>query len=309
MQLSMFRIARNLDRRRAGIGVFVLLLAAVVISQGLGTPGVTHGDLLPAHDGPGSGGPGWEATIASDGDVAAARNAHLQREGVAPAAILGELTASASNPTAASDTPAGTTSGATGPGSEEVSDETIADEVTHDLPAGYVPGVAPTADLAATLRRSQERFNRTQLPAATNAAAALATNSRITFTRQSQVSDLTSGAMDPRVVDILTWIVGRRSSITITSMRSDHNTCVAGSNPCRRSAHTVGRAVDIAAVDGEACTGTQTGKCGILYQEIVNSLRGTQFQPSQIIYGFDLWPGESWNFELGDHHNHIHIGY
>jgi hypothetical protein len=122
------------------------------------------------------------------------------------------------------------------------------------------------------------------------------------------VNDLVTGQVDPRVVDLLTWIAGR-SQITITSMRTDHSTCVAGSSPCRVSAHHLGRAFDIGAVNGQICTGIPGAECGRLYEDVVNSLRGTQYQPSQVIYGYDPWPDERWNFELGNHHDHIHIGF
>ena len=56
-------------------------------------------------------------------------------------------------------------------------------------------------------------------------------------------------------------------------------------------------------------TGGPAGECGRLYEEVVNQLRGTQYQPSQVIYGYDPWPSERWNFEMGNHHDHIHIGY
>lgn len=182
-------------------------------------------------------------------------------------------------------------------------------EATSPLPANYVSGSAPSKDLAAVLRQSQQRNSKVMVPTVQNAAMAITLNPNVIFTRQSQIADLRSGKVDPRVVDVMTWIANRGRRITITSMRSDHSTCVAGSNPCRVSAHHLGRAMDIAAVNGEPCRGTPTGQCGRLYEEIVNSLRGTQYQPSQVIYGYDPWPSESWNFEMGNHHDHIHLGF
>jgi hypothetical protein len=178
---------------------------------------------------------------------------------------------------------------------------------TAPLPKSYVPGLPPTADLAAVLRASEQRNNPNAAPPTTsNSAIALTRNPNMVFVRQSQVSDLMSGQIDPRVVDFLTW-VAKRHRITITSLRTDHSTYVAGSG--RVSAHHVGRAVDIAAVDGQSCIGTRDSNCGRLYEEIVNSLRGTQYQPSQVIHGYDLWPTEGWNFAMGNHRDHIHVGY
>jgi hypothetical protein len=180
-------------------------------------------------------------------------------------------------------------------------------EVTTPLPATYIQGTSPDADLAAVLRQSQARNSPVPPPPAGNTAAtALTANPNIVFTRQSQRDDLASGALDPRLVDLLTWIASRRR-ITITSMKTDHSQFVAGTN--RVSAHKLGRAVDIAVVNGQSCTGVAYGECGRLYEEIVNQLRGTQFQPSQVIYGYDPWPSERWNFAMSNHRDHIHIGY
>ena len=219
--------------------------------------------------------------------------------------------ASALEPVAAREVLANLTnggSGSTGAGAATpgTAHDEIEGEVTSELPATYVPGAPPGADLAAVLRASEAR-NGAALPrTAQSTATAVATNPNIRFTRQSQINDLVSGQVDPRVVDLLTWIASRRQ-VTITSMRTDHSTYVAGSS--RVSAHSLGRALDIGAVNGQICTGGPDGECGRLYEEIVNQLRGTQYQPSQVIYGYDRWLSEGWNFEMGNHHDHIHIGY
>ena len=209
--------------------------------------------------------------------------------------VLANLTNGASGPAGAGAVPPGTTHGE------------IEGEVTSELPANYVPGAPPSADLAAILRASEARNGGAlRPPTGLPGAAALASNQNIRFTRQSQINDLVSGQVDPRVVDLLTWIASRRQ-VTITSMRTDHSTYVAGSS--RVSAHHLGRAFDLGAVNGQICTGGPDGECGRLYEEVVNQLRGTQYQPSQVIYGYDPWPSERWNFEMGNHHDHIHIGY
>ncbi len=215
-------------------------------------------------------------------------------EPVAAREVLANLTNGGSGSTGAGAATPGTAHGE------------IEGEVTSELPATYVPGAPPGADLAAVLRASEAR-NGAALPrTAQSTATAVATNPNIRFTRQSQINDLVSGQVDPRVVDLLTWIASRRQ-VTITSMRTDHSTYVAGSS--RVSAHSLGRALDIGAVNGQICTGGPDGECGRLYEEIVNQLRGTQYQPSQVIYGYDRWLSEGWNFEMGNHHDHIHIGY
>ena len=278
----MVSAARIVDRGRLLLGFLLVAPLGVLIGAPiLSTPAAPQSQWI-AQNGPTDGGAVAGAPTA--GDI-------LARFTAAPTPAQGQAAAAAA-------------------GLVEEGGETEA----TSAPDGYVPGTPPTADLAATLRQSEQRFQATQggIPQSTDPltrAAALAGNRRMIFTRASQVTDLTTGSVDPRLVDLLLWITTRRSSITITSMRTDHSTCVAGSNPCRVSAHKAGRAVDIAAVDGQACTGVPGSACGVLYEELVNTLRGTPYQPSQLIHGYDPWPSESWNFAMGNHHDHIHIGY
>src|ERR671924_368592 len=63
----------------------------------------------------------------------------------------------------------------------------------------------------------------------------------------SQVADLESGKIDPRIVDILDE-VSQRHRITVSALMSDHAVHTAGGSV---STHAYGRAVDIAAVDGQ----------------------------------------------------------
>jgi hypothetical protein len=64
--------------------------------------------------------------------------------------------------------------------------------------------------------------------------------------------------MDPRLLATLEWIA-RRHTVVITSLRADH---YPGTN------HEAGRAMDIGAVDGEACRGTRFGACAELVSEL-----------------------------------------
>ena len=288
MQIGMFNLSRMLDRGRLISALLLILPTGALLS----TPqGVAERD--------GASAAGTTATATAGQWQVAEYNANAAPvQPITQAEILERFAAAG-----------GTLSD--GDASELVGVATEADEgeLTTDLPADYVAGSPPDSKLAATLRASQARNSRAAVPAPQNLAQALTQNPHIIFTRQSQINDILSGSVDPRVIDVLTWIASRRGSITITSMRSDHSTCVAGSSPCRVSAHHLGRALDIAAVNGEPCGGTPTGQCGVLYEEIINTLRGTAYQPSQIIYGYDKWPSESWNFEMGNHHDHIHLGY
>ena len=286
MQSGMFDLSRMLDRGRLITALLLVLPTGALLS----TPqGVAERDNARAG-----------ATASADGQWQVAEyNANAAPvQPITQAEILERFAAAG-----------GTLSDADSPETVGVASEADEGEVTTDLPADYVAGSPPDAKLAATLRASQARNTQAAVPAPRNLAQALTQNPHVIFTRQSQINDILSGAVDPRVIDVLTWIASRRGSITITSMRSDHTTCVAGSSPCRVSAHHLGRAFDIAAVNGEPCGGTPSGQCGVLYEEIINTLRGTAYQPSQVIYGYDNWPGESWNFEMGNHHDHIHLGY
>ena len=150
-----------------------------------------------------------------------------------------------------------------------------------------------------------------RVPQGNASAFALASNPRMIFTRHSQRDDLTRGLIDQRIVDVLTWTIGQGYTLTITSLRSDHRTCARyDAGICIVSAHVVGRAADIAAVNGELCwPGDRDGECGRLYELLVASLRGTRYQPGEIIFGFDLWPAEPWNFAMSNHRDHIHLGY
>jgi len=287
MQTGMFDLSRMLDRGRLITALLLILPTGALLS----TPqGVAERNASPATA---------TATAATGQWQVAEYNANAAPvQPISQAEILERFAAAG-----------GTLSDANAPELVGVATEADEGDATTDLPAGYVAGSPPDATLAATLRASQQRNSRTAVPAPQNLAQALTQNPHVIFTRQSQINDILSGGVDPRVIDVLTWIASRRASITVTSVRSDHSTCVAGSSPCRVSAHHLGRAVDIAAVNGEPCGGTPAGQCGVLYEEIVNTLRATAYQPSQIIYGYDKWPSEAWNFEMGNHHDHIHLGY
>jgi hypothetical protein len=64
-----------------------------------------------------------------------------------------------------------------------------------------------------------------------------------------QRADLRGGLIDPRLVSALAAIA-RSHSVVITALRSDHSTYTVDGN---LSNHSAGRAMDIGAVDDEAC--------------------------------------------------------
>ncbi|MGH3440805.1 MAG: lytic transglycosylase domain-containing protein [Nitriliruptorales bacterium] len=128
-------------------------------------------------------------------------------------------------------------------------------------------------------------------------------NKRIQLTGVQRV-DLASGLIDARVVALLAW-AGRSHSLIVTALRSDHSYYTSSENV---SNHTLGRAADIGAVDGEICTGSRVGACGRLAVEL-GSLTGP-LDPTELIYCFDPdGPFKPNGFALPDHCDHIHFGF
>jgi len=133
--------------------------------------------------------------------------------------------------------------------------------------------------------------------------AAVLSNPRIQLTGTQRV-DLASGLIDPRVTAMLAWL-GRTHALIVTALRSDHSFHTSEGNV---SNHSFGRAVDIGAVNGEACTGTRSGACGrlaVAIAAITGPLRSTE-----LIYCFDPdGPLSADAFARSDHCDHIHVGY
>jgi hypothetical protein len=119
-----------------------------------------------------------------------------------------------------------------------------------------------------------------------------------------QRSDVRSGALDPRVVATLAAI-GRRHTVTVTALKSDHSTYTVDGTI---SNHSAGRAIDIGAVDGEICRGIRTGRCATLARQlaaVTGPLRSTE-----LIYCWDPdGPNDPRGFARADHCDHIHVGW
>jgi soluble lytic murein transglycosylase-like protein len=127
----------------------------------------------------------------------------------------------------------------------------------------------------------------------------------LTLTRPaSQRGDLARREIDRRIVAILQAIV-RQHRITITALKSDHSLYT---NNGTISNHAVGRAVDIAVVDGQPCDGSRIGSCGQLALELVR-LTAAQ-RPTELIYAFDAdGPGIDAFADPIDHSDHVHVGF
>src|SRR3954454_8464498 len=140
------------------------------------------------------------------------------------------------------------------------------------------------------------------VPQAAESMRAILANRRITLT-PIQRTDVRSGVLDPRLLAALAW-TGEHHALMITALKSDHARTTVDGNI---SNHSVGRAMDIGAVDGEVCRGTRTGRCAELVREyaaMTGPLRSTE-----LIYCWDPdGPADPRGFARADHCDHIHWG-
>lgn len=132
---------------------------------------------------------------------------------------------------------------------------------------------------------------------------AVLSNARITLT-PLQRSDLRTGQIDQRIVTLLGWI-GRRHTVTVTSLKSDHSFLTDSGHP---SNHASGRAMDIAVVDGVSCHGTMKEPCGQLGLELA-AVEGAE-RSTELIWCSDLdGVYDSRAFAAADHCDHLHVGF
>jgi hypothetical protein len=125
----------------------------------------------------------------------------------------------------------------------------------------------------------------------------------LTLSNDFELRDLTSGAIDPRIVGLIAAIT-QEHQLTLSSLRSDHSEMTASGNV---SNHYFGRAMDIASVDGVSCTETAVdAPCAKLARTL--AYLPYPMHPTELIYCFDVdGPGEA--FALPDHCDHVHAGF
>lgn len=124
------------------------------------------------------------------------------------------------------------------------------------------------------------------------------------LTRESQRSDILSGRLDPRLLNLLAMIT-QNHRVTITSVQTDHSVTTTSGNV---SNHFHGRAIDIAAVDGVSCTVTSPdAPCATLGRTL--TLLPLDQRPTELIYCHDLDGPSGPAFAMADHCDHIHAGY
>ena len=168
----------------------------------------------------------------------------------------------------------------------------------------YVNQVVAQADLYRGSPISGHGGQALELPSVASVRELLRSSNLILTRPASQRGDLVRREIDRRVVAILQAIV-RRHRITITSLKSDHSLYTASGNI---SNHALGRAADIAAVDGHACDGSRGGACGRLAIELAQL--SASIQPTELIYAFDAdGPGANAFADPADHSDHIHVGF
>jgi hypothetical protein len=117
--------------------------------------------------------------------------------------------------------------------------------------------------------------------------------------------DVRGSRIDRRVLATLEFLAASGLRPTVTSLESGHSLFTASGNV---SHHASGNAVDIAKINGIPILGHQ-GKGSITDVAVrrLLTLQGTM-QPSQIIT-LMKYEGQPNTYAMGDHHDHIHIGW
>jgi hypothetical protein len=171
---------------------------------------------------------------------------------------------------------------------------------THNQAAWYVQAVLTEADRLEGGCRMKTVAWAVALPEAT---AAPINWSNLTLSNDLEMNDLTTGAIDPRIVGLIGAIT-QEHELTLSALRSDHSEYTTSGNV---SNHFFGRAMDIAAVDGVSCTDTAVdAPCANLARSL--AYLPAPAHPTELIYCFDVdGPGEA--FALPDHCDHVHVGF
>ena len=116
-------------------------------------------------------------------------------------------------------------------------------------------------------------------------------------------ADVGAGRIDERVLILMLYLTDRHRTVRITSLQTGHSFFTKSGNV---SNHTLGRAADIAALEGAPIMGHQ-GPGGLTERALRNILlMPKEMWPSELISLFELG-GPS--FAMADHADHIHAGY
>ncbi len=117
--------------------------------------------------------------------------------------------------------------------------------------------------------------------------------------------DIRAGRIDRRVLATLEFLAANGLRPTVTSLVCGHGTYTASGNV---SHHTTGTGVDIAKVNGIPMLGNQgAGSITDIAVRRLLTLQGAM-KPAQIITLMQ-YPGTDNTVAMGDHHDHIHLGW
>src|SRR4051812_11289326 len=117
--------------------------------------------------------------------------------------------------------------------------------------------------------------------------------------------DVAAGVVDRRVLEVLSYLAAHHLRPTVTSLRCGHGYYTTSGNV---SEHSSGDAVDISAINGVPILGHQ-GPGSITEKTITELLKlAGGMKPHQII-SLMTFQGATNTFAMGDHANHIHIGF
>ena len=119
-------------------------------------------------------------------------------------------------------------------------------------------------------------------------------------------ADIRSGQIDRRVLATMMYLAASGLKPTISSLRCGHGNLTTSGNV---SEHSTGTAMDIAAVNGIVITPAMQGAGSITDVTIraLLKLQGTM-KPHQII-SLMTFGGADNTFAMGDHDDHIHVGW
>jgi hypothetical protein len=118
--------------------------------------------------------------------------------------------------------------------------------------------------------------------------------------------DVMTGQIDRRVLATLEFLAASGLRPTVTSLRCGHGFYTSSGNV---SHHSSGNAVDIAAINGITIS-PETQGAGSITELTIQRLLTLQatMKPDQII-SLMKFEGTDNTFAMGDHHDHIHVGW
>src|SRR4029077_3996004 len=172
---------------------------------------------------------------------------------------------------------------------------------THNQAQWYVQAVlTDAAQIKGSCEATQVAW---QVAYPATASGAPINWSNLTLSNSLELHDLTSGALDPRIVGLIGAIT-QEHELTLSALRSDHSELTTSGYV---SNHFYGRAMDIAVVDGVSCTDTAPdAPCGELAHTL--SQLPAPAMPTELIYCYDVdGPGPA--SARSDHCDHVHAGY